>query len=346
MRATWKLLFLSLLLAALALEPCRCQDDSHVDESSDEERLDADADEDEQIEAEEEEEFHDHQEQDFELLEEEQDKEQFDLEEEDEELLLLEFDEDEWDHQDDQSPPLDITKIEVEQTQPSEKAEQSPPIALPKVVEMEHKQQPEKNLPSAAQTYPVVSSDDLEVIQLSSSTFSKVTADDNIWLIEFYADWCKHCVQFGPTYAEVARHFHSQPHLKVKVARVNVDHERALALRFGVNSFPSFYLINQWSAYQFDQARSKKNLVDFASGGYKKQDTMPWLLSPMGPLGLAQGALVGAGSKLSNVFYWLQDRFGLSSLVAGTLMFGSFFTSFFFFIVFCAIAFTPKEKID
>lgn len=208
------------------------------------------------------------------------------------------------------------------------------------------KEYQEEVAPSPTGKPPVITSEaELEVVQLTSRTFGNVTSDENVWLIEFYADWCGHCTSFAGTYAEIARYYHSHPEHKIKVARVNVN-ERALTSRFGVRSFPSFFVVDGWSVYVYDKARSKKNLMNFVSGGYKQEEPLPFYMSPMGPLGLAQGWLINAGFRMSNVFQWLQGAFGLSPLMAGTLMFGSSFMGCFFLIVFLAIAITPKAKLD
>lgn len=74
------------------------------------------------------------------------------------------------------------------------------------------------------------------------------------------------------------------------VARINGDKERALSSRFGVNSYPSFYLVDGTDVYEFEnKARSKSNLIAFASGKYKEWfEPIPYLTSPMGPMGQAQ----------------------------------------------------------
>ena len=102
-----------------------------------------------------------------------------------------------------------------------------------------------------------------------------------------------------------------------------------------------------WSVYEFDQSRSKKALMKFAEGGYKEQNAIPFYASPMGPIGLMQGALISAGSIMMDAFHWLQNSLGLSPLFAGMFMFGGIFMGCFFFIVFLALAFTgSKAKAD
>jgi thioredoxin-like negative regulator of GroEL len=56
------------------------------------------------------------------------------------------------------------------------------------------------------------------------------------------------------------------------VAKVDSSVERALSARFGVSSFPSFFLVDGWSVYEFEGTRNEVGLMDFARGGYKKDD--------------------------------------------------------------------------
>uniref|UniRef100_A0A7S2YFM2 Thioredoxin domain-containing protein n=2 Tax=Entomoneis paludosa TaxID=265537 RepID=A0A7S2YFM2_9STRA len=158
-----------------------------------------------------------------------------------------------------------------------------------------------------------------------------------------------------PTYNEIAAHFHSQPHLQVKVGKIDGDAERALATRFNVHSYPSFYVIDGYSVYSFeDRARSKHNLIQYVQKkGYKTDygdglntAPLPFYASPLGPVGLIQGTLISTGYGLADIFVWLQDSFHLSPIFAGMILFGSAFVGCFIMIVILAIAMTPKEKQD
>jgi thiol-disulfide isomerase/thioredoxin len=83
---------------------------------------------------------------------------------------------------------------------------------------------------------------------------------------------CGHCKSFASSYANVAAAFHSSPKEHIRVGKVDASVERALTARFGVQYFPSFYLISGWSVYPFEDTRSVHNLMDFARGGYKKEE--------------------------------------------------------------------------
>lgn len=192
--------------------------------------------------------------------------------------------------------------------------------------------------------------EELHVIELTARNFAKTmwsARRGTIWLIEFYSPRCFHCVEFTATYSEIARTYHattSKP--SIKVARINGELERALASRFGVHAYPSFYIVDGFSVYPFEQVRLKRTLMEFAEGGYKKTDAIPFYGSPMGPLGLLQGLLILVGVWIHDLFVWTQKFFGLSTLMVGMIFFGSLFIGCFIFIVLLALICPPKYKQD
>jgi len=112
-------------------------------------------------------------------------------------------------------------------------------------------------------------------IELTSRTFDKSVRDGSVWIIELYAPWCIHCRTFAPSYENFARLLHAENKKgvkQIKVAKVDADSERAIVSRFNIAGFPSFYLIDGWKVYEYNEDLSAASMMSFAKGGYKQQE--------------------------------------------------------------------------
>jgi thioredoxin 1 len=84
----------------------------------------------------------------------------------------------------------------------------------------------------------------MSVIELNESNFTaEVINSDKPVLIDLWAAWCGPCRAIGPIVEEVAEDFAG----KVKVAKLNVDENPAIAAKYSVMSIPTLLFFKDGS---------------------------------------------------------------------------------------------------
>lgn len=74
------------------------------------------------------------------------------------------------------------------------------------------------------------------LIELSEANFdAEVLQSDQPVLVDFWAEWCGPCLRIAPIVEELAGDYAG----KVKVGKLNIDHNQSLAGRYGVMSIPT-----------------------------------------------------------------------------------------------------------
>jgi thioredoxin len=80
----------------------------------------------------------------------------------------------------------------------------------------------------------------MATIELTSNNSKDTIANNEIVLIDFWAEWCGPCKSFGPVF-EAA----SDKNPDVKFAKCNTEVETELAAEFGIRSIPTVAVFRQ-----------------------------------------------------------------------------------------------------
>lgn len=78
----------------------------------------------------------------------------------------------------------------------------------------------------------------MAVISINKGNYDALVSENEKLLLDFYADWCGPCRMLSPIVEEIANE-----HPEFVIAKVNVDDEGELAMRFDVSSIPTLVVL-------------------------------------------------------------------------------------------------------
>ena len=80
----------------------------------------------------------------------------------------------------------------------------------------------------------------MATVNLTKDTFEETVLNNDIVLVDFWAEWCGPCKSFAPTYEKV-----SEKHEGVVFAKVDTEAEQELASYFQIRSIPTLMIFRE-----------------------------------------------------------------------------------------------------
>lgn len=78
-----------------------------------------------------------------------------------------------------------------------------------------------------------------EILEVSDESFeSEIINSDIPSMVDFWAEWCGPCKKVGPVVEELAGEYAG----KIKIAKMDVDHNRQTPAKFGIRNIPTLIL--------------------------------------------------------------------------------------------------------
>ena len=84
-------------------------------------------------------------------------------------------------------------------------------------------------------------------MNLTKNNFKDTLNNNEVVLVDFWAQWCGPCRMLAPTIEELEKDYQD----KAIVAKINTEEERELAVEFGIRSIPAIIIFKNGANSHF-----------------------------------------------------------------------------------------------
>lgn len=87
---------------------------------------------------------------------------------------------------------------------------------------------------------------------------NEVISNDQLTVVDFWAEWCGPCRAIGPVVEELAKEYEGQ----VKVGKLNVDNNPDVSVKYGITSIPAILFIKNGEVVDKQIGAVPKSVLD------------------------------------------------------------------------------------
>ncbi|MEX0757413.1 MAG: thioredoxin [Acidimicrobiia bacterium] len=107
----------------------------------------------------------------------------------------------------------------------------------------------------------------MPTVDLTLESFDETIRDNEMVLVDFWAEWCGPCRGFAPTYSAVA-----EEHPDIVFAKVDTEDQQQLAGAFGIRSIPTLMIFRDQVLLYSQPGALPRNALDDLIGQVRELD--------------------------------------------------------------------------
>ena len=96
-------------------------------------------------------------------------------------------------------------------------------------------------------------------LEFTDSNFqTDVLQSDKLTIVDFWAEWCGPCRAISPIIEELSKQYNG----KIKVGKVNVDHNPNVSINYGITSIPAILFIKDGKVVDKQIGAAPKSILE------------------------------------------------------------------------------------
>ncbi len=99
----------------------------------------------------------------------------------------------------------------------------------------------------------------MAVVDLTQENLESTVRDNDIVIVDFWAEWCGPCKSFAPTYEKV-----SESHTDIVFAKVNIEEQQEIAQTFGIRSIPTLAIFREQTLIMLEAGAMAESTLEQA----------------------------------------------------------------------------------